>query len=117
MSSVKPTIKHDVTATDAFLMVLAIAFLAGMSVALGIYFWWRSDPSAFTSHVALRSLALVACPPFILAGVVGPGPEAGLTLVLMVGTIIFANGFLYAGVAAGGYFLFTLRHRARRQGL
>jgi hypothetical protein len=115
MSSRKATSKHDVAATDAFLMVLAIAFLAGMSVALGIYFWWRSDPSAFASHAALRALALATCPPFVLAGVVGPGPEAGLTLVLMVGTIIFANGFLYAGVAAGGYFLFTLNRRARRQ--
>jgi len=30
-----------------------------------------------------------------------------LALSLLVGTIISANAFLYAGVAAGGYFLIT----------
>jgi hypothetical protein len=37
-------------------------------------------------------------------------------LVLTVGSIVFANAFLYTGVAAGGYFIFTLVAKKRLRG-
>ena len=90
------------------LTVLSLAFVAGMAIALGVYFAWihGAIPSAFNGAVSM--LALFVCPPFILSVAVGPSSLAGLALVLVAGTIVFANGFLYAGVAAGAYYVFTL---------
>jgi len=68
------------------------------------------------AHGFLSAIALIVCPPYVLSLVIGPTPDSDLVLVLTVGTIVFANAFLYAGVAAGGYFVFTLtgKKTARR---
>ena len=58
--------------------------------------------------------ALLICPPFILSVAFGPSPDSDLALTLVAGTIVFANAFLYAGVAAGGYFVVTALSKHRR---
>jgi len=85
----------------------------GMVVALAVYFLWRSHPADF-QHLAAAAAALVVCPPFVLSFAVGPTPESDFALVLVIATIIFANAFLYAGVAAGIYAVLTLRNKKRR---
>jgi hypothetical protein len=42
-----------------------------------------------------------------LAFIVGPATDTGLALALVAGTVVLANGFLYSGVGAGGYFIMT----------
>jgi len=84
-----------------------------MAVALAVYFTWRSGaiPGGFDNPAAI--LALIVCPPFILSIAAGPALDADLAIVLIAGTIVLANAFLYAGVAAGGYFVFTSLRRRR----
>ena len=79
-----------------------------MAIALGIYFGWTHGviPPAFNGPLSMA--ALFVCPPYILSIAVGPTAEADLMQVLVAATMVFANGFLYAGVAAGAYYLFTL---------
>lgn len=86
-------------------LVLSISFVLGMAVAIAVYIGWRSGAIAPGFHDALSFLSLFVCPPFVLSFAVGPTPSADLALALVVGTIVFANAFLYAGVAAGGYFV------------
>lgn len=90
------------------LLVLSISFILGMGMALVIYFGWRAGVIAAGFHSALSIVALVVCPPFILSYVMAATPGSDLAFVLVAGTIVFANAFLYAGVAAGGYFLVTV---------
>lgn len=87
-----------------------------MAVALAVYYAWRLNVGDLRSHGLLWAIALMVCPPYVLSLVIGPDPDSALALVLVVGTIVFANAFLYAGVAAGGYFVFTLmaKKKARR---
>ena len=87
--------------------MLSISFILGMGMALIIYFGWRAGVIAAGFNGALSILALALCPPFILSYAIGPAVDSNLALTLVVGTIVFANAFLYAGVAAGGYFLVT----------
>ena len=47
--------------------------------------------------------AVMVCPPFILVSAVGSASDSTLALVLTGGTIVFANGALYAGLAAFVY--------------
>jgi hypothetical protein len=93
--------------------VLSISFILGMGIALVIYFGWRAGVIAAGFHGVLSILALVLCPPFILSYAIGPAVDSDLALTLVVGTIVFANAFLYAGVAAGGYFLATAFRKPR----
>jgi hypothetical protein len=95
------------------MMVLALSFVLGMAVALAVYFAWRQNAGDLRSSGALTAIALVVCPPYVLPLALGPTSDSGLALVLIVGTIVFANAFLYAGVAAGGYFIFTLAAKKR----
>ena len=97
-----------------FLTVLSLAFVAGMGVALGVYLAWSRGliPPAFQSPSS--DVALFFCPPFILSIAVGPTSNADLVLVLVVGTIVVANAFLYAGAAAGIYYIVTLMRKSRR---
>ena len=85
-----------------------------MAVAIGVYVAWRSGAIAAGFHNALSALSLFVCPPFILSLAVGPAPDA-LALTLIVGTIVFANAFLYAGTAAGGYFVVSVILKSRRR--
>ncbi|HLI62419.1 MAG TPA: hypothetical protein VKV05_03390 [Terriglobales bacterium] len=90
------------------LMALVISFVLGMAVAIGVYWVWRSGGIAPGFHDVSGALALLLCPPYILSLAIGPSPDSYLELGLAVGTIVFANGFLYAGVAAVGYFFVAL---------
>ena len=89
---------------------MSLSFVLGMAVALGVYFLWRSHPENF-QHFSAAAAALAVCPPFVLSFAFGPTQESDLALVLVVGTIVFANAFLYAGVAAGIYAVLTLRKK------
>jgi len=96
-------------------IVLSLSLVLGMAVAAGVYFAWTSGAIAPGLDHPLTALALVTCPPFILSLAVAPNPDPGLPLVLVVGTIVFANAFLYAGVAAGLYSVAELIVKRRRR--
>jgi hypothetical protein len=87
--------------------VLSVSVVLGMAVALAVYFAWRMHVVPPGLQQAFTAVALLVCPPFILSFVVGPAPDSDLALTLVVGTIVLANASLYAGVAAGGYFVVT----------
>lgn len=84
-------------------IVLSLSAVLGMAVALGVYFAWTSGAITPGLEHPLTATALVFCPPFILSLAVAPKPDSALALVLVVGTTVFANAFLYAGVASGAY--------------
>jgi hypothetical protein len=86
-------------------IVLSFSVVLGMAVAVGVYFAWTSGAITPGLEHPLTVIALVFCPPFILSLVVAPKPDSDLALVLVVGTTVFANAFLYAGVAAIVYFV------------
>lgn len=101
---------------NPLMTVLSIACILGMAVAIGVYLAWSHGivQSAFQSPGS--AIALLFCPPFILSIAIGPSADAELARVLLVGAIVSANAFLYAGVAAGGYFVVNLvRKGSRRQ--
>ena len=91
---------------NRFVIVMFLSFALGMVVALVVYFLWRSHPADFQHWSA--TAALVVCPPFVLSYAIGATPESDFALVLGVGTIVVANAFLYAGVAAGIYAVWTV---------
>jgi hypothetical protein len=98
-----------------FVIVMIFSFVLGMAVALAlaVRFLWMSHAANLQPSVS--AMALVVCPPFVLSYAIGATPDSAFALVLGVGTIIFANGCLYAGVAAGIYAVVTLlgKRRAR----
>jgi hypothetical protein len=96
-------------------IVLSLSLVLGMAVAVAVYFAWISGVIPPGLDHVLSVAALVVCPPFILSLVVAPSPDSGLALTLVVGTIVFANAFLYAGAAAGLYFVFTVVRRRKQQ--
>jgi len=85
--------------TDALVIILSIAFVAGMAVALVLFQLWRKHTETMTQGIPYHA-AVALCPPFILVASVGGITDSALTLSLTGGTIVFANGFLYAGMAA-----------------
>jgi len=92
--------------------VLAVTFLLGLVVAAVLCGLWRNHPGEISATV--RVTAIVICPPFLLAGILEATSDSMLALGMTVGCIVFANGFLYAGLASFLYFLFTvfLRRKA-----
>ncbi len=92
-----------------FLIVLALAFALGLAVALALCIVWRHHPNAFSAPA--RVAAIAVCPPFLLAAVLEATADNTLAIVMTIGTIIFANGFLYAGLASFAYFLMTVFFR------
>jgi hypothetical protein len=82
-----------------------MAFAAGVAIAIGVFLAWRRGllPPAFSSPAS--AVALLFCPPYILSIAVGPMAEANLIMAVTAGAIVLGNGFLYAGVAAGGYYV------------
>lgn len=86
-------------------VVLSLSAVLGIVVAIAVYFGWVAHAILPGLDHPLTVLALVLCPPFILSVIVAPAPDSALVFVLVVGTIVFANAFLYAGVAAGLYFV------------
>ena len=84
---------------DTLIIVLSVAWVAGMAVALVLFQLWRKHPTAMAEGVSYHA-AIALCPPFMLVGSVGGIADSTLTLVLTAGTMVFANGALYAGMAA-----------------
>lgn len=87
------------TRNDALVIVLSVTVVAGMAVALLLILLWRNHPSAVTDGIGFRA-AVALCPPFMLVRVVGGVDDTALSLLLTSGTIVIANGSLYAGLAA-----------------
>ena len=106
MSS-QPTNKNQ-----PFLTVLFLSFGLGLAVALVLCLLWRYHPAVLNAQ--LRVAAIAICPPFMLAGILEATTDSTLALIMTVGTIIFANGFLYAGLASFVYFLATVYLGKRR---
>jgi len=77
-------------------------FVAGMTVALALFLLWRNYATAMAQGLAYHA-AVMFCPPFILVGAIGSASDSTLALVLAGGSIVFANGALYAGLAAFVY--------------
>jgi hypothetical protein len=102
------------TSDRRFAMVMVLSFVLGMAVALGVYLAWRSHAGPPQAQGLFTTTALTICPPFILSFAIGPRPDSDLALVLTVGTILFANGCLYAGVAAGLYAVVTMLGKGKR---
>ena len=94
-------------------IVLALAVVLGMAVALAVYFGWLNGVITPGFDHPLTVVALMLCPPFILSIVVAPGPEPGVVAVLVAGTIVFANAFLYGGVAMGIYTIVSVIMKRR----
>lgn len=70
-----------------------------MAVAMVLFLLWRNHTAAMAQGVAYHT-AVMVCPPFILVNAMGSAGDSMLALVLTGGTIIFANGALYAGLGA-----------------
>jgi len=104
-----PGRKHDL-----FLKLLVLAFLVGFLVAVVLCVLWRYHPELSTAQMRVGAIAI--CPPFLLAGIMEATSDAALALIITIGTIIFANGFLYAGLASFVYFLATVFLGRRRRG-
>lgn len=96
-----------------FLTVLFLAFGLGLAVAVGLCSVWRYYPDAFSTPQA-RVAAIAVCPPFLLAGILEATADTTLAVIMTVGTIVFANGFLYGGLASFVYFLATVFLRKGR---
>ncbi len=96
-----------------YLIILAASFVVGMAVALTVYLLWQLHVVPPQFHDAFNVVALLFCPPYILSFVSGPSLDTAFAMVLTSGCILFANGFLYAGVVSGLYFLFRLRRPSR----
>ena len=105
--SAAPANKHK-----PFLTVLILAFVVGLAIAVILCAIWRSHPDAFSTQMRIAAIAI--CPPFLLAGILEATVDSTLALIMTVGTIIFANGFLYAGLASFAYFLMTVFLRKQR---
>lgn len=96
-----------------FLTVLILAFVVGLAVAVSLCAIWRYHPDTFGAPQS-RVAAIAVCPPFLLAGIMEATSDATLAIIMTVGTIVFANGFLYAGLASFAYFLMTVfLHKGR----
>ena len=90
---------------NALFIVLSVTCVAGMAIALAIVLLWQSHPTM--AQGTTYQLAVALCPPFILVGSVGGITDTTLSLVLTAGIIVFANGSLYAGLAAFAYWAVT----------
>jgi len=88
-----------------FVIVLSLSMVLGMAVGVAVHFLWTRGLIAPSFSHPLTDVALLLCPPFILSLTIAPTPDSALAWVLVVGTIVFANGFLYAGGASFLYFI------------
>ena len=91
---------------------MSLSFVLGMAVALAVYLLWRVHPEQLQK--LFSAMALIVCPPFILALATGPTSDFDLAVFLTAGAIVFANACLYAGAAAGLYSVFTVVAKRRR---
>jgi hypothetical protein len=77
-----------------------------MAVALILVYVWLKHPAAITQGVTYH-IAVALCPPFLLVRVMSALTDSALAVVLTAGTIVFANGPLYAGLAAFVYWVWS----------
>jgi len=99
---------------NVFIIVLSLSMVLGMAVGVAVFYWWTSGAIAPGLQHPLTDLALLFCPPFILSLTIAPAPDPGFAWALVVGTTVFANGFLYAGGASFLYFIvITIRRRMK----
>jgi hypothetical protein len=98
---------------DTLTIVMSVTIVSGMAVALVLIFLWRSYPATMTQGGAYH-LAVALCPPFFLVGVVSALSESMLAEVLTAGTIVMANGSLYAGLAALVYWAWSIWGRQNK---
>jgi hypothetical protein len=91
---------------EALLIATSVAVVAGMVIAALLIAWWRFHPSLLTSEAGFFA-AVALCPPFMLLRQVGGVEDSVLSLVMTEGTIVIANGSLYAGLAAFVYWALT----------
>ena len=99
--------------SDTLTILMSVTVVLGMAVALVLIFLWRSYPATMTQNGAYH-LAVALCPPFFLVGVVSAMTESTLAVVLTAGTIVVANGSLYAGLAALIYWVFSIWGRQNK---
>jgi len=92
MSPLAPRKHHQ------FLILLSFAFVTGLVVAAALCGIWRYYPGTLSGQSLVAAIAV--CPPYLLTGVLEATTDSTLALVMTIGTIIFANGFLYAGLAS-----------------
>ena len=97
---------HGYKKDDTFVMVLCFTLVVGMIVALALCGLWRYYPATLSGQARIAAVAI--CPPFLLAQVLEATTDNSLALVMTIGTIVFANAFLYAGLASFAYFLATV---------
>jgi hypothetical protein len=109
-----PLAKSPAPQDKHLLTVLLLAFVLGMAIAIGVYMAWRRGLLAPAFSGPASAVALLLCPPYILSIAVGPMADADLIMAVTAGAIVLGNGFLYAGVAAGGYYLATMRMKRKR---
>ncbi len=95
---------------DKLVIVVSITVVVGMAVALVLVFLWQTYPSTIAQSGTYH-LAVALCPPFFLVGVVSAMADSTLAVALAAGTIVFANGSLYAGLAALVYWVISIRRR------
>ncbi len=100
-----PIAQRDRRKENYLVIVLSLSLVLGMAVGLAVYLAWTSGAISPGLDHPLTVVALLLCPPFVLSLTVAPVPDSDLALTLVVGTIVSANAFLYAGVAAGVYFV------------
>ena len=98
---------------DTLTIVMSLTVVLGMAVALLLIFLWRSQPATMAQSGPYH-LAVALCPPFFLVGVVGAMTESTLAVVLTAGTIVIANGSLYAGLAALAYWVWSIWGRQNK---
>ena len=106
----KPPKRKD----NYFVIVLSVSLVLGMATGVAVYMAWTSGVVAPGLDHPVTDAALLFCPPFILSLTIAPAPDSPLAWVLVVGTIVFANGFLYAGVASFGYFVVSTILKRRK---
>ncbi len=103
--SQRPALKPPLSSSDQQLLtVLGFAMVIGMAVALAFCAIWKYHPGLLLG--SMQYVGLTLCPPFLLMTVLGTFDNM-LAIVMTIGTVVFANGFLYAGVAAGLFFVAT----------
>jgi hypothetical protein len=103
---------HEFKKDDTFLMVLSFSLVGGMIVGLVLCGLWRYHPEVLSGQTRVAAVGI--CPPFLLAQVLEATTDATLALIMTIGTIVFANAFLYAGLASFAYFLMTVFLRKAR---
>ena len=91
---------------NLFVIVLGCAFAVGLAIAIALCVIWKYQSSLINAQTFPFAVAI--CPPFLLMSVLQAITDNTLAVVMTVGTIIIANGFLYAGLSSLAYFVATV---------